>query len=123
MADPGTALNAFDTSVECVRLLIFITKTAQDVKHLRSKCHALAEVASELRNILESNKKALRDEKTAKQLKGTLENIACFVAACTDFNVFQKTWEIVWRKKLPSLQTEMMKWAILLGIETSVSAR
>lgn len=122
MVDPGTALSAFDTSVECVKILAFIIKAAQEVRRLKEKCLELAHIATILRDMLVSNKELLGKEKTGKDLKRVLGDIAQFVASCRDFNVFQKTWEIVWSKKLPSLENKMIKWVLLFSTETNVRA-
>jgi len=121
MPRPELGLDAFDASVTCVKLLIFIIKTAQQVKRLNSKCLELANVATILRDMLNANKQLLEDEKTEKRFKHVLEDIARFMASCKDFNVFEKTWEVAWRKRLPSLENELMKWVLLFSTETTVS--
>jgi hypothetical protein len=114
-------LAAFDTGVKSIELLIFIIKTAQEVRKLKSECEEVGNTASILKEVLEANKDVLKEQKTSVKLEKVLVEVSKFVVECKESNLLHRAWEVMWKHRLPSLLKEMMMWIALLSVETTVS--
>jgi hypothetical protein len=112
-------LAAYDTAVTSVELLIFIIKTAQQVKRLKAECGEVQAIATLLKEVIEKNEAALKGQKTATKLVSILQSVSQIVVGCTQSNT-HRVWEVMWKHRLPKLLKDMMTWVLLLTTETSV---
>jgi hypothetical protein len=121
MPTPDLALAAFDTGVKSIELLIFVIKTAQEVRKLKSECEEVGNTASILKGVLEANQDVLKEQKTSVKLEKVLVEVSKFVVECKESNMLHRAWEVMWKHRLPGLLKEMMMWIALLSAETTVS--
>jgi len=110
MAD---GLATFDASVTCIKLLIWIIKTSQEVKRFKNYCEAVHSTCTVLLSMLERNKQVLQQDVTATRLAALLKDISRFVHLCTnEYNIIQQAWEVMWRKKLAGMLSDLREWVI-----------
>ena len=118
-APPG--LTYFTTGVRSVELLAQIIDKSQQVVRLRAECRQLGNAAAILLAILQDNEEVLKNQRSKSELDAVLKNVADFVKNCTkQYNLFQRAWEVWWIQQLPSLERDMMKWALFFTLESSV---
>jgi hypothetical protein len=105
---PEGGLAAFDTAVTSVKLLIWIIKTAKEVIRFKETCGKIGELSVTLKGVLKKNDAALKHQKTFGDLNKLLEDIGKFVKRCTtELNLAQRAWEVMWRKRLPKMLSEL----------------
>lgn len=118
---PELGLAAFEVGVKSVEMLVYIIKTTQEVKRLKSECDKVNTTASILLEVLRRNNDVLKNQVTAKSLEDLLEKVSKFVTHCKASNIIQRAWEVMWKHQLPKLLQDMMTWVVLLTTETTVS--
>lgn len=114
-------LAAFDTGVECIKIAVYIIRTAQNVRALKEECAETAKVAKILKDVLDKNPDALKESATAAKLKTLLDKLARFVTDCQSSNIFHRTWEVMWQHQLPGLLKQLMTWVAYFTMQTTVS--
>lgn len=120
MIAPEPGLAAFDTGVECIKIILYIIKTAEKVRALKRECAETAKAAKILKEVLDKNEDALKDSATATKLKTILDKLSKFVTDCQSSSVFHRTWEVMWKNQLPSLLKQLMTWIAYFTMQTTV---
>ena len=120
---PEVGLAAFNTAVTSVKLLIWIIKTAQEVIRFKETCRKIGELSATLKGVLDKNDATLKHQKTFRDLNKLLKDIGKFVRRCTtELNLAQRAWEVMWRKRLPKMVSELQSRILYLIMETTVRA-
>ncbi len=124
MVTPELGLAALDSAVTSIKLLIWIVKTVKEVRRFKATCLEFGKMATILQDIIAKHQTILETQMTFFSLNKLLQEIQNFVVRCTtDWNFAQRAWEVMWRKRLPHMLSQMREWIVYLTFETTVSTQ
>lgn len=118
MADLGLAV--YQTSTATGELLSLVIRTSLEARRLRKECEVVRKHAEIVKSVLDKNQQTLQNDKCEEKLREVVMQLLQFVNWCKDANFLQRAWEVIWRKRLPVLMQELMTWALILSVGTTV---
>jgi hypothetical protein len=113
-------LSIFQTSATTGELLSLLIHTAREAQRLKNECEAVRKHAEIVKGVLDKNQQILRNDECEKKLREVVEQLLHFVIWCKDTNFLQRVWEVTWKRRLPRLVQELMTWALILSVGTTV---
>ena len=120
---PGAelALAGLQIGATVAEILGYIVRKAREAKQLKEECFRLGNLSAVLLATLNQNKNVLQDVESAGTLRVLLLQLLDFVVfAQREWTVFQKAWEVMWKRRLPRLTTQMVDYLNLCTFETTV---
>lgn len=117
-ADLGLAIyQSSATTGELLSLLIRITREA---RRLKNECETIRTHAKIVKGVLDKSQQILQNDDCEKNLRRVVNQLLQFATWCKVANVLQRAWEVIWKKRLPRLMQELITWALILSVGTTV---
>lgn len=87
---------------------------------MKSECDAVRKHAELVKGVLDKNQQVFQNDECEKKLREVVGQLLHFAIWCKDANFLQRVWEVSWKKRLPRLMQDLMTWALVLSVGTTV---
>jgi hypothetical protein len=116
--DVVASLEAGKAAIETIT---YIVKTVQHVRRLKKECEEIGKLAELIQSVLNRYVDVKATLQTAARVESNLKEVKDFVTHCTErSNIVQRSWEVIWNKKLPGLMAGLRETVLWFLMDAAV---